>query len=154
MPKTSEMRESKFLKKEDVGKGALMTVEGCKQFNVAKEGADPEYKWCLSFAESEKPLVLNSTNIQLCEVIFGSDDTDGWIGKRIVLYTDPNVSFQGKLVGGIRVRAPKPSVAAAKPTPPPQAPVESELTDDDIPFAWLLPLVLPLTGLLTLSSWI
>lgn len=132
MPKTSEMRESKFMKKEDVGAGSLMTVEGCSPHNVAKEGAPPENKWCLTFEESDKPLVLNSTNIQLCERIFGSDDTDEWIGKKIVLYTDPNVSYAGKIVGGIRVRAPKVKAVAAAPPPPPP-PVE-ELTDDDIPF--------------------
>lgn len=132
MPKTSEMRESKFLKKEDVGAGALMTIESCEQYNVAKEGAPPENKWCLTFSESDKPLVLNSTNIQLCEKIFGSDDTDAWVGQRIVLYTDPNVSYQGKVIGGIRVRAPKKG-AAVPPKPAPKLAAE-ELTDDDIPF--------------------
>ncbi len=127
MPKISEMRESKFLKQTDVGRGVLATVEGCVQMNVAKEGADPEMKWCLTFVDVDKPLVINSTNAQLCAKIFQSDDTDDWHGKRVVLYADPNVSFQGKLVGGIRVRAPKPSAVApvvAKPEP----------TDDDYPF--------------------
>lgn len=127
MPRTSEMRESKFLKQSDVGAGALGTVEDCVQMNVAKEGADHEMKWCLTFVEIEKPLVLNSTNIQLCEKIFGSDDTDHWRGKKVVLYTDPNVSYGGKLVGGIRVRAPRPQVAAA---PAPAVPIVA----DDIPF--------------------
>lgn len=132
MPKTSDMRESKFLKQVDVGRGAMGTVDKCVQMNVAKEGADPELKWCLTFREIDKPLVLNSTNIQLCEKIFGSDDTDDWHGKRIVLYTDPNVSFQGKLVGGIRVRAPK---ANAVPPPPPPPPVASgDFDESDIPF--------------------
>ncbi|MCR4342113.1 MAG: hypothetical protein NUW01_19730 [Gemmatimonadaceae bacterium] len=138
MPKVSEMRESKFLKKEDVGTGALLTVESIDQHNVAKEGADPEMKWCMSFAECEKPLALNSTNIQRCQNIFGSDDTDDWTGHKIVLYSDPNVSFQGKLVGGIRVRAPKTATKAAavsklakKPLPEP----EPEMVEaDDIPF--------------------
>ena len=134
MPKTSEMRESKFMKKEDVGAGSLMTVEGCEQHNVAKEGAPPEHKWCLSFAESDKPLVLNSTNIQLCERIFGSDDTDEWVGQKIVLYTDPNVSYAGKIVGGIRVRAPKVKKATTPAPPPPVAPEPIDITDDDIPF--------------------
>jgi hypothetical protein len=47
MPKTSEMRESKFLKQTDIGAGALMTVSSCERHNVAKEGAEPEHKWCL-----------------------------------------------------------------------------------------------------------
>jgi hypothetical protein len=148
MPKTSEMHESKFLKQSDIGAGALMTIESCDKHNVAKEGAEPEHKWCLSFAESDKPLVLNRTNIQLCERIFGSDDTDEWIGKQIVLYVDPNVSYAGELVGGIRVRAPRVKTngaapVAAKPAPkpapkvaapPPPAELANELPDDDIPF--------------------
>ena len=137
MPKTSEMRESKFLKQTDVGAGTLFTVESIEQHNVAKDGADPELKWCMTFAEGDKPLVLNSTNIQLCQNIFGSDDTDDWVGKKVVLYSDPTVSFQGKLVGGIRVRVPKVAKPAAaskpvlKPKPTPE-PVEAG--DDDSPF--------------------
>ena len=137
MPKTSEMRESKFLKKEDVGRGALFVVADCKQFNVAMSGAEPEMKWCLVFEDEAKPLVLNSTNTQLCEHIFASDDTDDWVGKELVLYSDPNVSYAGKLVGGIRVRAPKVKpAAAAKPTRGKPAPVEEppDIDDDPIPF--------------------
>ena len=126
--KTSDMRESKFLKQSDIGKAVLWTIHGVEKVNVAKEGADPEHKWGLSFNESEKPLVLNATNIQLLEKILG-DDTDLWAHKRIVLYVDPHVSYGGKIVGGIRVRAPKPGAP-----PPPPAPVEDELTDSDIPF--------------------
>lgn len=128
MPKISEMRESKFLKKEDVGRGALVTIASCQQHNVAMEGASPEQKWTLSFQELDKPLVLNSTNIQLCAQICGSEDTDHWIGKRVVLYTDPNVSYQGKLIGGIRVRAAKATA------PPVVAPPSVEVFDDEIPF--------------------
>jgi hypothetical protein len=132
MPKTHEMKESKFLKKEDVGRGALVTITGCVRRNVAAEGAEPEQKWCLTFQELDKPLVLNATNIQLCEQICGSDDTDHWVGKRIVLYVDPNVSYAGKLTGGIRVRKPKPSAA---PPPPPAPTVHDEPFDDsEIPF--------------------
>ncbi len=130
MPKISEMRESKFLKKEDVGAGALLTVKGVMQENVAMQGADPEMKWCLTFQEEGKPFVLNSTNIQLCAMALGSDDTDDWKGKQIVLYTDPSVSFGGKIVGGVRVRKPRIMVNPA-PLPPRHEP---ELTADDIAF--------------------
>ncbi len=129
MPKTSEMKDSKFLRKEDVGEGALLTVTGCEQQNVAPAGAAQELKWCLTFSETEKPLVLNSTNIQLCEQIFQSDDTDAWLGKKLVAYTDHGISYAGKVVGGIRVRAPKVKAkAASKPAP---VTVDGE---DEIPF--------------------
>ena len=131
MPRTSDMRESKFLKQSDVGAGALGTIEDCIQMNVAKEGADHEMKWCLTFAEIDKPLVLNSTNIQLCEKIFGSDNTDEWRGKQIVLYTDPNVSYGGKLVGGIRVRAKKTKTATVA---APVASAPDPIVADDIDF--------------------
>lgn len=127
MPKIHEMITSKFLKKEDVGRGALVTIQSITRVNVAIEGAEPELKYAMSFKELEKPMVLNSTNIQICAQICESDDTDGWIGKRVVLYNDPNVSFAGKLTGGIRIRKPKPG--AVQPTPEP----EPEF-DDSIPF--------------------
>jgi hypothetical protein len=137
VPKTSEMKDSKFLKQTDIGTGSLMTVESIDQHNVAKEGADREMKWCMTFAEADKPLVLNATNIALCERIFGSDDTDHWVGKKIVLYTDPTVSYGGKIVGGIRVRAPKirpVPVAVVVPVPAPVAAAEPFDDDDSIPF--------------------
>ena len=134
MPKTSEMRESKFLKQSDVGGGLLVTVSAVDKHDVAKEGAEPELKWCLEFAEHDKPLVLNSTNIQLCERIFGSDDTDQWAKKKLVLYVDPTISYGGKVVGGIRVRAPKQQAtkkAAPAPAPPP---AEEVFDSDEVPF--------------------
>lgn len=126
MAKIHEMLASKFLKKDDVVTPVLWTVQSCTQMNVAKDGADAEMKWCLTFRESDKPLVLNSTNIQLCQKVFESDDTDHWIGKRLVLYVDPNVSYAGKITGGIRVRKPKANA------PPPV--VVAEVDDDLIPF--------------------
>lgn len=137
MPRTSEMKESKFLKQSDVDHGALLTITGCVQHNVAMQGEAPEQKWCLTFAETEKPLVLNSTNITLCESIFGSDNTDDWVGRKIVLYNDPNVSYAGRLVGGIRVRAPRLQAAAPAPAPKPRSlpPADpADMTADDIPF--------------------
>ena len=135
MPKIHDMLESKFLRKEDVGAGVLYTVEAVIQKNIAKEGAEPVEKWCMNFRETDKPLVLNSTNIQLCQTIFGSDDTDDWCEQPIVLYTDPSVSFQGKVIGGIRVR--KPKVKAAP------KPVQKMVEEDDIPFMWAVPFILP-----------
>ena len=106
MPKTSEMIPSKYLKRDDVGRGVLVTIKGVKHENVGKE-EDPELKYVALFNEVDKPLVLNLTNIKLLEAICQSDDTDGWIGKQVVLYDDPTVMFKGEVKGGIRVRAPK-----------------------------------------------
>jgi len=80
---------------------------------------------------------MNSTNGQTIAAITGSEDSDGWIGYQIVLYADPNVSFAGQRVGGIRVRASRrPQVATPpRPTPPPPPPEPTEaVADDSLPF--------------------
>ena len=145
----SELKQSKFLKRQDVGPGKLVTIRQLTQENVGKEGAPEELRWCIHFDELETPMVLNSTNGQIIAQITGSDDSDGWTGKQVVLYDDPNVSFGGKLVGGIRVRAPrfkKPLPATAKPLPnpapkpapePEPLPFEAEAGEgeaDNVPF--------------------
>ena len=116
MPHINDLKESKYLKQSDIGRGALVTIKGLMKKNIAKPGDEQEFRWLVFFNELEKPLVLNSTNAQLAARVCGSENTDDWTGKQIVLYTDPNVSYAGKLVGGIRIRAPKPQAV-----PPVQA---------------------------------
>ena len=139
MPKIHEMIPSSYLKKEDCDPPILVTINGVKEEDLAMEGKPQEMKWVMYFDEREKGIVLNNTNIQLCAQICGSDDTDGWIGKKIVLYSDPNVSFGGKLVGGIRVRAPKSNGKPAQARPATTDDVNrraQEVADmeNDIPF--------------------
>jgi len=138
----SQLKKSNFLTRGDVGKGVLVTIKNITQENVAKEGAPEELRWCLHFAELDKPAVLNSTNGQIIAQITKSEDTDTWPGHKVVLYDDPTVSFGGKLVGGIRVRAPRNQPAAPvapKPAPAPVTPAtapcdESGEVSDDVPF--------------------
>lgn len=130
MPNVNDLKKSAFLKREDCGRGILVTIARYEQINVSKEGAPEELKWALHFDELEKPMVLNSTNGQLLERITGSGDFDNWIGHKVVLYDDPNVSFAGKITGGIRIRAPKPGTVT-QPAPKAAAP---QAADDDVPF--------------------
>lgn len=139
MPKLSEMLPSRFLKKDDAAQPLLLTIGDVEQVNVAPDGQPPEMKWTMTFPELDKPLVLNSTNLHIVGQTYG-EDTDGWMGQKIVLYHDPNVSFGGKLVGGLRLRAPKNQVKNAP--PPPQAASKRASApagkfddmEDDIPF--------------------
>lgn len=106
MPKLSEMIESKYLRKEDLQNGdAVVTIVKIGKVNVAPEGDPVEMKWVSRVKEFQKLLVLNPTNLQLLAKACGSDDSDDWIGRTCVLYVDDNVSFGGKLVGGLRIRA-------------------------------------------------
>lgn len=140
MPNINQIKKSNFLTKGDCEPPILVTIAECKEYNVAREGAPEELRWGLTFEELEKPMVLNSTNAQIIAKVCGSEETDDWQGQKIVLYSDPNISFGGKLVGGIRARAPKtkqPAPAAPKPAKPAPTPPVEPTTDepaDDVPF--------------------
>ena len=100
--KTGSMKQSKFLTKDDAGTGLLVTIQNLTEENVEQEGKPEKMKWVLHFEEA-KPLVLNATNIASIERALGSDETDNWMGKNIVLFNDENVSFGGEITGGVRV---------------------------------------------------
>lgn len=131
MPRTSEMVQSKYLKTADVPDPVIVTVVKVGRVNMAKEDAAPEYKWAIRFKEFEKPMVLNSTNIKIAEKVFGSDNTDEWTNKEIVLFTDENVTFGGELVGGLRFKGKEKEPVRAAPKTG-----GSKFDDlaDDIPF--------------------
>lgn len=128
--KISQMKDSKYLSKGDIDGEVIVTISKIGQGNVALEDQPEELKWMIKFREFPKPMVLNSTNIQLLAKVCGSDETDDWIGKECVLYIDENVSYGGQLVGGIRVKSAAP-VAAPK-----RAAMRGNFKDieSDIPF--------------------
>lgn len=119
----NSIKKSNYLTKEDCGdNGLLLTIKGFREENLALEGQPENKNWIMYFSEEEKGMVLKSVNAQLCAAILKSPETDDWIGKRVVLYNDPSIIFQGKLCGGIRVRAPRgqaanPPAAAPRPAP-------------------------------------
>jgi len=81
-----------------------LTISGLSKENLARDGEPPEMRWILQFAEAVKPCVLNMTNIRMIAHVTGSEETNDWIGKKITLWNDPTVSFNGN-VGGIRVQS-------------------------------------------------
>lgn len=134
MPNINTMKKSNFLKKEDVDPPVLVTIATVDEQNVAKEGAPEEMKWCLHLDELDKPVVLNFTNMQIIARITGSEETEEWSGQQIVLYNDPNVSFGGKIIGGIRVRAPRKNTTPGSTTAKPKPAVPFEEEDGLEPF--------------------
>lgn len=134
--KIGQMMGGKYLKKDDCDPLLLLTIKEFVEENVAGSDQPEERKWVMRFSDSEKGLVMNTTNLQLAAIAFGSQDTDDWIGRQIVCFNDPSVSFGGKVTGGVRVRAPK-KKAASKPVVPQEPdgrPVPFDDMDDDVPF--------------------
>lgn len=124
MALVKDMIQSKFLRKEDFDEDQVCTIKDCRLENVGKED-DQEQRWVLYFRERDKGMVLNVTTIRVLEQAYGGD-SDHWVGNKVMVYVDPNVSFGGKVVGGLRLRTPKKQAAKA---PPPPADF-----DDDVGF--------------------
>lgn len=137
MPHINDLVQSRYLSKSDCAKPILVTIGGYAQVNVALENDPEKLRWVLNFHEIDKPFVLNTTNGQLIAQATGSEDFDGWIGKQIVIFNDPAIMFGGKMIGGLRVRAPKrPAGApiAAQPAKPVPAAAPPEDDGSDVPF--------------------
>lgn len=79
--------------------------------SVTLKEFDDGNKFLITFQNRKKGLVANKTNSKRIATLYG-DETDGWLGKEIVLYPDI-VDFQGKATEAIRVRGPVKQVANA-----------------------------------------
>jgi hypothetical protein len=99
------MSESRFLKQSDFESPALVSIASFDKANVAPDNEPAEVKWIVYFAGYEKGLVLNAINRTTLGEMFGSPEDA--IGQGVVVFVDPDVSFGGKKVGGVRLRAPK-----------------------------------------------
>lgn len=117
---------SQRLKAEDIkGHRVTVTIEDIKVEKVGQDD-DQKEKPVAYFLGKEKALVLNVTNWARLEEFLGSDESDDWIGKLVVLGTE-RVDFQGKRVDAIRVIG---VPGQSKPEPVP----EPESEDDSVPF--------------------
>lgn len=136
MPKVSDMIQSKFLRKEDFDEDRILTIKSLKLEDMPGDSGDQ--KWVLYFREEPKGMALNVTTIRVLEQAYG-DDTDHWVGNKVKVFVDPNVSFGGKIVGGLRLRTPKagpkpPQAQAPAPAPTAAQQAGDPQFDDDIPF--------------------
>ena len=92
-----EIYRSKFMKADDLnGRSATYTVNGC-----TAEDVGDDTKLVLAFSETDKPLVLNTTNATTMAELHGPE-TDGWEGKKVKL-VPATTQFQGKLVKCTRI---------------------------------------------------
>lgn len=116
---------SKYLSKTDMPEQGLTLTIGA--FGVETMQDQRKKPWVSWLEPGIKPMLLNKTNINRLKQILGTSQTEGMIGKRVVVYNDPMIEMQGQIVGGLRVRplpAPKPAAA----------PATSQEPSDDIPF--------------------
>jgi hypothetical protein len=99
--KVGEVYTGRWLRAEDLeGHEALVQIDKVH----VHELPDGKRKLALAFVGKAKQLLLNPTNARTIASILGTDETDAWAGRRIRLHVEP-VTFQGRMVRGIRVKA-------------------------------------------------
>jgi hypothetical protein len=67
-------------------------------------------KFAIAFVGQKKRWISGPSTQQVIAGIYGPD-LRKWIGKKIALYPDPNVTFGSTKVGGVRVRPTAPGTA-------------------------------------------
>ena len=97
---------SEYLKSEDIEEVGEMELTISKVDRIEfEDNGKKQVKGKLSFVETDKNLTLNVTNTNTIAGMFGKKDIDTvWVGKKIILWVDPNIQFAGDIVKGIRVR--------------------------------------------------
>jgi hypothetical protein len=83
----------------------VLTIKSCDFENVAPDDKPAENKWVLKFEESMSGVVLNSSRLEQLVELFGTNESERWHGQKVTLYCDPKVSFGGKKVGGVAIKA-------------------------------------------------
>ena len=97
---------AKYLKKEDIPSPVDTSILWIKEEEVTTPGRGTETRLVLYFDGLKKGLVLNMTNFQKLEELTGTDDCEQWVDIPVQLYVDPDVTYGGKRIGGIRIRKP------------------------------------------------
>jgi len=126
--KMNDVFPSKWIKAEDLGdEDVVVKIAGVEMEELTNEKGQKDRKPAASFVGLDKRLILSKTNWQRIAAQHG-DDSDGWIGKMITLYAEPEDKSNSGYAA--RVKAPKPKAVGSLVKPAAPAPVVAE---DDIP---------------------
>lgn len=117
MSDISDLLGGQYLSAENVPQPLLVTISGAER--VTMEG---QPRLVVKFAELPKGLLCNKCNLSTVAQLFTAD-TSQWVGKQIVLQSEP-VQFQGRVVKGLRVKPYQAPVQPVRPMAPQPAPVQ------------------------------
>jgi hypothetical protein len=132
---------SKYLSAADIGDKKIRTkITKVSKAVLQQQGGPARPKFILSFASTDKAMVLNVTNKNILVGVLGRNPAD-WIGCEVGILAEPTI-FAGKPTRGLRLRVLNRPAAtsAAKPAAKPVAtgaadePAAADTMDDTIPF--------------------
>jgi len=125
--KMNDVFPSKWIKAEDLGdEDVLVKIAGVEMEELTNESGKKDKKPAASFVGLEKRLILSKTNWTRIAAQHG-DDSDGWIGKMITLYAEPEAKSDSGYAARVKVPKPKATGGLIKP--------KAVAADDDaVPF--------------------
>lgn len=107
----SNPSETATYKADDVKQGPItLTIQGFKKRKFVDKAGKEEVAWVVVFAEGGPALKLNLTRQEQLNMIMGTNQIDGMIGRPITLAYDPDVKFGAKKVGGITLERAEPNL--------------------------------------------
>ena len=80
-----------------------LRIKSVKKGKVTGSGGKASSKGMIYFEGAEKPMAAGTTVLSAIGSLYGND-TRKWPGKLITIFGDPDVSFGGSKIGGVRVR--------------------------------------------------
>ncbi len=99
----------KYLRSDDIDGiqkefGVVAKITDFTEADVSRQD-DPEseVKPVIHFDGGLKPMVLNTTNLNMVLALFKTTDESKIIGQQIGIYVDDRVAYAGKLVKGLRL---------------------------------------------------
>ena len=103
--KLNELFPSKYATGQDLaGKSVALTISHLRSEKmIPTPGTPPVDKWVVYFKEAQKGVVLSKILATQIAQAVGSEDTDAWPGKRVMLYPE-EVNVAGKPRPAIRAR--------------------------------------------------
>jgi len=92
-----------YLKTSDIEGDMTVQISHVKVEELGRD-EKKDKKAVVYFKDLDKGLALNKINAEVLEELCGSDETDDWLGIKVILYVDPNVYYGGEKKGGVRVK--------------------------------------------------
>lgn len=96
--------ETNYLASWDLEGDTTVTIVRAMYEEVTGEKGRKDKCLVLYFKDYENGMIVNVTNSKTIQRIHSEKEPAKWIGKKITLFVDPNVTIKGEKVGGIRIR--------------------------------------------------
>ena len=88
----------------DDAEDLIVTIKSAGMETITGEGGRKDEGTVIHFEDGVKPMICNATNAKTITKVLGSPYIEDWIGGRIALYIEHNISSPQGLVDGLRVR--------------------------------------------------